>query len=800
MYGLNMVNLNCKCMNRPGFQKLLLPLLLVSVMDVCAQSVYYVAPSASPEGDGSKNAPFSSIRKAVEVARKDKYSTTIYLRGGKYILDAPLKLTPEDGHDEKELIIKSYPGEQPVLSSGIPLELKWKRYKNNVMRAAVKGNPVMDMLLVDGELRHMARYPNYDKNAVRFNGTSASATDPERVKSWKHPEGGYLHAMHSHDWGDFHYRIIGKDEHGELKLEGGWQNNRPMGLHKSNRMVENIFEELDAPGEWYYDAREGWLYYYPFPGEEPDKLLFETPQLKHLIEVVGSRSEPVKNITIEGVELTQTVRTFMEHYEPLLRSDWTVYRGGAVLFSGTEKCALRNCYIHHVGGNGVFFDRYNRNSSVTGSYLTAIGASAICFVGDVSGVRSPSFTYNEFVPLDKMDRTKGFLNDNHPAYCEVYDNLICSIGLFEKQITGVELSMCRNITVSHNTIYDTPRAGINISEGTWGGHIIENNDVFNTVKETGDHGTINSWGRDRFWHPKYKVMTQITDENPALILADVLEPITIRHNRLRCDRGWDIDLDDGSSNYRIYDNLCLNGGIKLREGFYRVVENNIIVNNTLHPHLWFKNSGDVFSRNIVMSKYRPINMNGWGMMVDYNIFTDSLAYREARKLGLDAHSIVAAVKFIDAAKCNFNVPDDSEAVVRGGFRNFPMHDFGVVSPRLKKLAAAPLMPVPLKASQKADSKTITWKGIRLKSLETLEERSATGMDSERGVYVISVDALGSPLRDFFAPNDVILQMDGTPINRLEDMEVALKQLKGKKEVEFVLFRAQKSQKIIVRLR
>jgi hypothetical protein len=34
-------------------------------------------------------------------------------------------------------------------------------------------------------------------------------------------------------------------------------------------------------------------------------------------------------------------------------------------------------------------------------------------------------------------------------------------------------------------------------------------------------------------------------------------------------------LDDGSSNYQIYNNLCLNGGIKLREGFYRTVENNI---------------------------------------------------------------------------------------------------------------------------------------------------------------------------------------------------------------------------------
>jgi len=55
------------------------------------------------------------------------------------------------------------------------------------------------------------------------------------------------------------------------------------------------------------------------------------------------------------------------------------------------------------------------------------------------------------------------------------------IGLVEKQSAGVELSMCQNITVSHNTIYDLPRAGINVSEGTWGGHVIEYNDVFNTV-------------------------------------------------------------------------------------------------------------------------------------------------------------------------------------------------------------------------------------------------------------------------------------------------------------------------------
>src|SRR5581483_8374911 len=87
----------------------------------------------------------------------------------------------------------------------------------------------------------------------------------------------------------------------------------------------------------------------------------------------------------------------------------------------------------------------------------------------------------------------------------------------------------------------------------------------------------------------------------------------IASSRWRCDHGWDIDLDDGSSNYHIYNNLCLNGGIKNREGYGRIVENNILVNNTFHPHVWYANSGDVFRRNIVFEKYRPVGMQlPWG--------------------------------------------------------------------------------------------------------------------------------------------------------------------------------------------
>lgn len=634
--------------------------------------------------------PGEPIQKAIDKCQGHEGSTVIYLREGVYHLKEPILITPKHANSSHSLTLSSYPGEKAVISGAKALETKWKRHSGGIMKTKIKDGIDIDWLFGDGMLT-MARYPNYDFSAQRFHGTSADATSPERVKGWKNPEGGFLHAMHKDDWGDFHYRITGKDAEGNLQLEGGWQNNRPMGIHKDNRMVENIFEELDESGEWYFDKTSSTLYYYPLLGEDLSVTNFEAASLKNLITIKGTSEKPVRNVTISGITFTRTARTFMEEYEPLLRSDWMIYRGGALFLEGTEDCSITGCDLVDIGGNGIFLSKYNRRSSVEGCHLTWIGASAICFVGDPSCVRSPSFRYEESVPWEEMDFAKGPKGDNFPAECLVKDNLIHEIGLFEKQITGVEISMSFRITVSHNSIYDTPRAGINISEGTWGGHIIEYNDVFNTVKETGDHGSFNSWGRDRYWHPDYKTMAAHAKERPDLILADMLEPNILRYNRFRCDRGWDIDLDDGSSYYVIHDNLCLNGGIKLREGFYRRVENNIIVNNTLHAHAWFDDSGDVFARNLVMTPYQPYQPNNKGNNVDFNIFTDSLALSKAKELGHDTHSIVSKVVFANPKEGNYTLKDDSEAIRVGGFMNIPMDRFGVQSPRLKKLAKKPVM-------------------------------------------------------------------------------------------------------------
>src|ERR1700747_251871 len=98
--------------------------------------------------------------------------------------------------------------------------------------------------------------------------------------------------------------------------------------------------------------------------------------------------------------------------------------------------------------------------------------------------------------------TPGPRTPGYPEDCLVEDCLIYKTGRVEKQTAPVEIAMAKSITVRHCSIYDVPRAGINIGDGCWGGHHIDRCDVFDTVKETGDHGSFYSRGRDRWWGVK----------------------------------------------------------------------------------------------------------------------------------------------------------------------------------------------------------------------------------------------------------------------------------------------------------
>jgi len=749
-------------------------------------ATFFVSPAGNDANPGSKSKPFASLARAQIAAQRVKgQPVKVWLRGGTYYLPETLVFTAEDsGTSKAPRTWEAWPNETPVVSGGQQLQLKWEPYRDGIMKASVDPGLRTDQLFINGERQSLARYPNFDSQIRIFNGYAKDAFDPERAARWANPKGGFMHAMHEHMWGGFHYVITDKTAEGRLVYEGGWQNNRRMGMHREFRFVENIFEELDAPGEWFLDPSSATLFLRPQPNIDLRSASVEVVRLRHLIEFKGSESAPVRFISLKGLTFRHASRTFMDNKEPLLRSDWTTYRGGALLFNGAEDCLIERCLIDQVGGNAVFINRYNRNIVIRSCEIAKAGANGVAFVGDPSSVRNPLFEYNQVQALSNIDRTPGPKGNDFPRDCRVEDCLIHLIGRFEKQTAAVQIAMAKDITVRHCTIYDMPRAGINIGDGCWGGHVIEFCDIFDTVKETGDHGSFNSWGRDRFWRPSINQVNEWVKQVPDLPLLDTVKPIILRNNRWRCDHGWDIDLDDGSSHYEVRNNLCLNGGLKNRVGYRRVVENNVIVNNSFHPHVWYADSLDVFRRNIVFTPYQPIRVNKpWGLECDQNLLhtpgrplpPQSASVLQAQS-GRDEQSLVADAVFVNPSIGDYRVREGSPAL-KLGFKNFPMDRFGVQSARLKALARTPQLPSPklpkVDSIPERDGRVVSWLGGKIKNIVGMGEVSAAGLPNESGVSIVEVPAASPLARLGFQVGDVILKLDTREIDTCDALLNAL---------------------------
>ncbi|MCX6872982.1 MAG: right-handed parallel beta-helix repeat-containing protein [Verrucomicrobia bacterium] len=765
----------------------------------------HVAVTGNDANPGSPTQPLATFAAAQAMARTRAglEPLDVTFHAGTYYLADTIHFTAADsGTAANPVTYRAAAGETVALSGGNTLAgLPWTTHAGAIRKTTVPAGMLIDQLFADEVKQNLARYPDYDAATTIFNGYAVDCISTTRAATWANPSGGFLHALHNGGWGGFHYRITGKDGSNVISYTGGQQNNRASAPNETYRFVENIFEELTVPGEWFYNAATHTLYFYPPAGVDPSTAVMETAgRLKHLVQFDGTQAAPVKYVNLSGFVFRHAARTFTETYEPLLRSDWTIYRGAAVLLAGTEDCAISGCEFDQLGGNAAFFSNYNRRSSITGSYFHDIGASGVCFVGDPSAVRSPLFNYsspgNSYSSIDHANA--GPSNDNYPADCVVDNCLITGIGRVEKQPAGVQISMASRITVRHCSIYDCARAGINIGDGCWGGHIIEFCDTFDTVLETSDHGSFNSWGRDRYWNLGGATNAQLK----AVSLLDSYQQSILRNSRWQCNHGWDIDLDDGSSNYLIENNLLLNGGLKWREGFYRTGRNNVILNSSLHPHVWFPDSGDVFEKNIVSDAYQPAVMSDslttWGERLDYNLFpTEEMRTAYAAK-GCDAHSFSGSPSFIAPSIGNYQVAAGSPALTLG-FVNFPMNQFGVTTRPFTVNSKSITVRIPSlinSAPPVRSSGVFRWLGSQVKSVTTIEEASAFGTNPVAGGVFFKGAYLGSAAAATgLLETDLIVSINGTEVATVEEMVTALFAATG--DVTFGIVRSQAPLDIVV---
>jgi len=705
---------------------------------------FYVAPTGSDANPGTKGKPFATLARARDAVRdvKSKGAVTVFVRGGMYYLPETLVFGPQDsGSADAPITYSAYEDEKPTISGGRQIEARWKPYKAGIYMCSIDGTELgkrgFTQLFVNGRRQIRARYPNGDPGDPRIerNFTYLAGADqwPHKEvyydplefteKKWARPREAVLHIFPKVNWSTrmFRLRGIDYDRRAILLGEGGWQQHERFPTRPGTKLdntsrfyIENVFEELDDAREWYFDKPNKILYYKPPTGLDIEKAVFEAVVLANLVEFRGSKTEPVHHITLDGFRITQAATTFLDHYSIPSFGDWAIHRGGAVFFEGAEDCTIDTCFFDAVGGNGVFINHYNRRVNVVNSMFTEIGESGICLVGKSMLTRDKSYT----CPYCGAPHEWGFLphTDEFPRECIIENNLIHDVGIFGKQTAAVFMAVNAKNIIRHNEMYNIPRAAMCIHDGTYGGHIIEYNDMHHSCRETSEHGTFNSWGRDSAWcrnQSHGRVGDKSKRSHPAGdVLHDAMYTTVIRNNRFRDEKGWGIDLDDGSSNYHIYNNLCIGVAIKLREGDYRTVENNIVITPIRPPGIQIgcEDNSDRFVRNIIVGNTsmdgiaqdgdfkfakaqdklieftRPPEKEPWIRQMDYNTYFSDVGKIIAgpgdmdfvawRAKGYGVHSVYADPMFVNPAEWDYRVKPGSPAL-KLGFRNFPMDRFGL---------------------------------------------------------------------------------------------------------------------------
>ena len=88
---------------------------------------------------------------------------------------------------------------------------------------------------------------------------------------------------------------------------------------------------------------KGILYFYPPKDLDLSHAVVEIVRLRELLEFSRNARQTgeIRAVSRPGVPGIPPA-PFMDNREPLLRSDWTIYRGGAVFYQGTEDCALED--------------------------------------------------------------------------------------------------------------------------------------------------------------------------------------------------------------------------------------------------------------------------------------------------------------------------------------------------------------------------------------------------------------------------------------------------------------------------
>ena len=508
-------------------------LLLVAACGLQAADIY-VSPAGSDRNPGTRQAPkatlTSALRQARELRRLNdasfKEGITINLLGGTYSLYEPLFLRPEDsGTAESPTIIRSFPGEQAVLSGGVRID-GWKRqgkllvadvpdfngYLLDFRQLYINGQKAVRARDVqDFEKMHRIRSVDVENEILYVPAAAVKKllqpslvetspcgkqslveTSPCGKQSLGETSPGGKAEMVLHEmWCVANLRIRSIEVQGDsaavrfhqpesrIQFEHPWP--RPMVTttgHNSAFYLTNARELLDQPGEWYYDRKVGKLYYYPLKGEVIREAI--VPAIETLVNVEGTLDRPVSHIRFSdiGFQHTTWMRPSQKGHVPLqagmyLTDAYTLTPkmvrpdGNHLLdnqgWLGRPASAVRLSAAQHIDFEDCRFEHLG-STGLDYEWGTYGGTVRNCLFRDIAG---NGIVAGSFSPAAHETHFPYDPSDRREVctHLTITNNLITDVSNEDWGTLGICAGYVSDIDINHNEISEVSYSGISLGWG-----------------------------------------------------------------------------------------------------------------------------------------------------------------------------------------------------------------------------------------------------------------------------------------------------------------------------------------------
>jgi len=498
--------------------------------------IVYGSPKGSDTAPGTKTAPVRSVERAVALAR-EQHHHEVELVGGVYPLSSPLVLTEADSG----LVLRASKGQTVTLSGGVHVG-GWKLidasrslwsamlpagtsaprqlYVNGVRANRTRGHLPVALTMndhgytADSDLLAHWRHPE-DMEFVYTGGNGFWGVPSVGLGSWTEPRcplatvQGMTITMAEPCWQNSTKRVMLPDGARAANLVG------PASVGKQPSYIENAYELLGRPGEFYVDRTTRTIFYTPRRGEDLRHADVEVPVLESLLALHGTEATPVHDVTIAGITFAyaawhepSTAEGFSEiqaNYR-VTGADgaakqalctlvpngtcpfaaWTPEPGNVSVRFGDSIHFTRDTFTH-LGAAGLEFAEGAHQNAVEGCTFTDISGNGL----ELARVDAPDAPDSRFAVSNRIE-----------------NNLFRNVGAEFRGGIPIVIGYVRFTHIAHNQIDHIPYAAISIGWGGWPdkialpgvtnrstGNIIEKNRITRFMLILSDGGGIYTQGR-----------------------------------------------------------------------------------------------------------------------------------------------------------------------------------------------------------------------------------------------------------------------------------------------------------------